>query len=78
MDIEKLEELYQKILETSHDISYEDIPEKETDYSEIIIPFSKMFKCYKQMDIYSGEEKIPFKERKRDFKTILRQEFKEI
>lgn len=43
--------------------------------SHIIIPFSKVFKNKKQLDIYSGNEKIPFKERDTDFKTILSQEF---
>ncbi|MFW9943085.1 MAG: hypothetical protein ACFFFT_18755 [Candidatus Thorarchaeota archaeon] len=78
MDVEKLEGLYQKILETSHDSSLEAISEKEIDYSEVVIPFSKMFKCHKPRDIYSGEEKIPFKERDQEFKMILRQEFSNV
>ncbi|MFX1302062.1 MAG: hypothetical protein ACFFBV_09150 [Promethearchaeota archaeon] len=45
------------------------------DLSTIIIPFSKIFKGKKQSDIYSGTERIPFKERDPEYKMILRQEF---
>ncbi|MBA7528986.1 hypothetical protein ES705_21178 [subsurface metagenome] len=45
--------------------------------SELIIPFSKMFKSHKPVDIYSGGERIPFKERDPEFKMILKQEFSE-
>ena len=45
------------------------------DISEIIIPFSRIFNKYKSIDIYSGMEKIPFKERDSEYRTILRQEF---
>ncbi len=43
--------------------------------SELVIPFSKVFKSYKQKDIYSGNEIIPFREREPEFKMILSQEF---
>lgn len=45
------------------------------DISTIIIPFSKIFKNKKQSDVYSGTEKIPFKERDLEYKIILREEF---
>ena len=60
-----------------HDI-YEMSSESENDFSRAIIPFSKFFKSYKPMDIYSGTEKIPFKEREPEFRIILRQEFSNI
>ncbi|MHA2008359.1 MAG: hypothetical protein ACXABO_04050 [Promethearchaeota archaeon] len=63
----------------SQEISQELIPEipleRESDISHIIIPFSQIFNTYKPSDIYSGAEKIPFKERDSEFKVILRQEF---
>jgi len=55
--------------------SYMEISKLNFNISEIVIPFSKLFKNYKSPDIYSGVEKIPFKERDPEFKTILRQEF---
>lgn len=78
MDIGKLEGLYQEILETSHENSKEVISENDIDYSEVVIPFSKMFKSYKPRDIYSGNERIPFKEKKQEFRMILKQEFSTI
>jgi len=54
---------------------YKIIFERKIDISQLVIPFSKMFKSYKQKDIYSGGEKIPFKERDPEFKTILKHEF---
>jgi len=43
--------------------------------SEIIIPFSVLFRKCESSDIHSGKEKIPFKERDPEYKMILRQEF---
>ena len=51
---------------------------KNYDISDLIIPFGKIFKKTKQLDIYSGTERIPFKERDTEFKMILRQEFSEV
>ena len=45
------------------------------DISEIIIPFSKICRKTVKLDIYSGNEKIPFKERKHEFRMILKHEF---
>ena len=49
--------------------------EREVNFSRIIIPFSNIFKSYKPIDIYSGTERIPFKEKDPEYKLILRQEF---
>jgi hypothetical protein len=51
------------------------LTERDVDMSKIVIPFSKAFKSFEQPDIYSGDEKIPFKERDPEYRMILRQEF---
>lgn len=56
----------------------ENILELDADYSKIVIPFSKAFRSNKPKDIYSGKERIPFKERDPEFKIILRQEFSKL
>ncbi|MFX1366289.1 MAG: hypothetical protein ACFFCE_11305 [Promethearchaeota archaeon] len=43
--------------------------------SEIVIPFSRLFNKCESADIYSGIERIPFKERNAEYRTILQQEF---
>ena len=75
MGLAKLEQIYQEIMKDPYEIPHENIQDTDIDYSEIVIPFSQMFNSYKARDIYSGNEQIPFKERKREFKTILRKEF---
>ena len=50
---------------------------QEVNISQLVIPFSKMFKSYKPRDVYSGNENIPFNERETEFKMIFRQEFSE-
>ena len=55
--------------------SIEETFESEVDISKLIIPFSRLFKKYESCDIYSGKEKIPFKERNLEYKMILKQEF---
>lgn len=74
MSAGKLEEIFQRLLHNSE----ENDLEGESDISRIIIPFSTIFKPYQPVDIYTGEEKIPFKNREAEYKMILRQEFKEI
>ena len=49
-----------------------------TDISQLVFPFSKICDSYKRADIYSGSERIPFKERDHEFKMILRQEFSNV
>jgi hypothetical protein len=61
MSYSKLEKHYREISE---------IPLKD-----VVIPFSKLFKINRKSDIYSGTEKIPFKERDPDYKRIFKQEF---
>ena len=63
--------IFREIME----ISYENNLEREIDISQLVIPFSRVFKSFKRRDIYSGNEDIPFKEREPEFKMILRQEF---
>ena len=43
--------------------------------SKAVIPFSKIIGSSKPIDVYSGNEIIPFKERDPEYKMILRQEF---
>ncbi|MBY9010596.1 MAG: hypothetical protein KGD74_12085 [Candidatus Lokiarchaeota archaeon] len=45
------------------------------DYSNAIIPFSDFFHRIELLDVYSGNEKIPFKERDSEYKKILLTEF---
>ena len=64
----KIHKLYDKNLnDESQDLHF--------DISKIVIPFSRLFSKYESSDIYSGAEKIPFKERNPEYKMILRQEF---
>ena len=75
MGLAKLEKIYQEIMNESVDISVEDVIEIDIDYSEIVIPFSQIFKGYRPIDVYSGKEKIPFNKRDPEYRMILRQEF---
>ena len=75
MGLAKLEQIYQEIMKDSYEVPYENIPDTDIDYSEIVIPFSKLFNSYKPRDIYSGNERIPFREKKREFRLILKHEF---
>ncbi|MFX0000815.1 MAG: hypothetical protein ACFE9Q_14195 [Candidatus Hodarchaeota archaeon] len=52
-------------------IVYEDL----SNISNLIIPFSIIFKSDTPSDIYSGEERIPFEEKNPEFKQILISEF---
>ena len=44
-------------------------------YSNVIIPFSNFFHKIELLDIYSGNENIPFAERDPEYKNILLSEF---
>lgn len=68
MSTEKLNKIY-------FEYSYEEISETDTDISQLVIPFSKIFNSHRPIDIYSGTEKIPFKKRDPEYKIILKQEF---
>jgi len=68
MSSRKLQKLFDENIQ-------EELSEIHFDISEIIIPFSRLFRKYESSDIYSGKDKIPFKERDPEYKMILRQEF---
>ena len=68
-------ESFKLINKPSEEINLNEKSDIHNDISTIIIPFSKVFKNKRQLDIYSGNEKIPFKERDPEYKIILRQEF---
>ncbi|KKN52278.1 hypothetical protein LCGC14_0614410 [marine sediment metagenome] len=65
---------YKEMLGSSNDVylGY------QSNISKAVIPFSKIFKSPKPVDIYSGNESIPFKERDPNFKLILRHEFSDL
>lgn len=63
--------IFQEIVENSN----YNILERDIDISQLIIPFSKVFKSYKPKDIYSGNEEIAFKERDLEYRMLLKQEF---
>ncbi|MFX1302067.1 MAG: hypothetical protein ACFFBV_09125 [Promethearchaeota archaeon] len=52
-----------------------ELSEDHINISNLIIPFSLVFKEYTPPDIYNGEETIPFKERDSKFQQILLNEF---
>ncbi len=43
--------------------------------NQVSIPLSRLIKNQRTVDIYTGEEKIPFDKRDPLYKTILRKEF---
>jgi len=71
MSSRKLEKPHQEQLKNI----YQMISEEDIDISKLVIPFSKLNRSHKIPDVYSGREKIPFKERDPEYKMILRQEF---
>lgn len=64
--------LNKKVQDSENEI---DPPEDYINISNLIIPFSLIFKEYTPPDIYNGEETIPFKERDSKFQQILINEF---
>jgi len=62
---------------------FKDLQQNETrnvselifDISRAVVPFSEIVKRVKSSDIYSGLEDIPFQERTREYRQILKQEF---
>ncbi|MFX1426311.1 MAG: hypothetical protein ACFFBE_07650 [Promethearchaeota archaeon] len=75
MSLEKLERKYQAIIENSYESSEINLSERDSGYSQLIIPFSKIFKSCQPRDIYSGNEKIPFNKKHSHYKMILKAEF---
>jgi hypothetical protein len=69
-----------KIKQVFHEIqeeSRETVSEFQLNFSKTIISFSIFFKKSPLEDIYTGDEKIPFSKRDKEFKAILKQEFRE-
>ncbi|MFX1313873.1 MAG: hypothetical protein ACFFHD_14885 [Promethearchaeota archaeon] len=68
-----------KVIDKRIKISNNDEESKDnsnfSDISNLIIPFPDAFKKMTPPDIYSGEEIIPFQEKKYEFKQILIHEF---
>ena len=48
----------------------------EADLSDFIISFKEFFNHIKTIDIYSGNEEIPFREKDKEFQRLLLSEFK--
>jgi len=67
-----LEIINSKIQIISNEIN---VFEESLDVSNLIIPFSIIFKKVTPPDIYTGKEMIPFKERILEFQQILMSEF---
>ncbi|MFW9828486.1 MAG: hypothetical protein ACFFEY_12920 [Candidatus Thorarchaeota archaeon] len=63
------------IIKLNHEKFQEEPSDNHLDISKIVIPFSKLFKKYNSSDIYSGTEKIPFKERNIEYRVIFKEEF---
>jgi len=49
--------------------------ESKNNFIRLIVPFSRLMKNRNSVDIYTGEESIPFENRDPLFKSILRKEF---
>lgn len=49
--------------------------ESKSTFIRLIVPFSRLMKNRNSLDIYTGEESIPFENRDPLFKSILRKEF---
>lgn len=47
------------------------------DQQKFLIPFSSIFKTKRINDIYTGNEKIPFKDRHPVYRALLKLEFEE-
>jgi hypothetical protein len=58
---------------------YEDliIDQISDEQQKFIIPFSSLFKKKKSKDIYTGKEKMPFKDRHPTYQALLKLEFEE-
>jgi len=69
----KVKQIFQEIQE----ISLETSSEFRLNFSKTVIPFSTFFKKSPPKDIYTGAEKIPFSERYKEYRAILKQEFRE-
>jgi len=50
--------------------------QSEYELSEIMISFKELINQIKAIDIYSGKENIPFREKDEEFQRLLLSEFK--
>ncbi|MHA1479497.1 MAG: hypothetical protein ACTSPU_14985 [Promethearchaeota archaeon] len=48
----------------------------ESNLSDFVISFKELFNHIKTIDIYSGKENIPFREKDEEFQRLLLSEFK--
>jgi len=48
----------------------------DSNLSDFIISFKELFNHVKTIDIYSGKENIPFREKDEEFQRLLLSEFK--
>ena len=48
----------------------------ESNLSDIVVSFKELFSHAKTIDIYPGNENIPFKEKDEEFQRLLLSEFK--
>ena len=69
----KVKQVVQEIEELPHETN----SEFRLNLSKTIVSFSIYFNKSSSDDIYTGDEEIPFSERDKEFKAILRQEFRE-
>lgn len=77
MSIKQIIKIHQNDLEGFIKAEYY-TPDFNFNLSEVVIPFSKILNTKESSFIYSGNEKIPFKERDPKFKMILRHEFSDL
>ena len=69
----KVKQIFQEIREDYRETG----SEFRLNFSKTVISFSIFFKKTPPKDIYTGDEKIPFSEREKEYKAILKQEFGE-
>lgn len=70
MSLETIKEKSRNLSENSDRILIE-----SKNFIRLIVPFSRLMKNRNSVDIYTGEESIPFENRDPLFKSILRKEF---
>ena len=71
MSLETVKEKSRNVSENSDRI----FVESKNTFIRLFVPFSRLMKNRNSVDIYTGEESIPFENRDPLFKSILRKEF---
>jgi len=69
----KVKQVFQEIREDYRETG----SEFRKNFSKTVISFSIFFKKLPPQDIYTGHEEIPFSAREKEYKAILKQEFRE-